>query len=117
MPYPSNFPFINSTYALQQMDKSSYYNPEPLYIVLIWTLSVIVFYIMPQPEPAPEPAPEPEPDNENDWNPVGIYRDYSTYTTHLLYQNKKTRVWRFRNRKGYVYPEKKDLALYGTRLT
>jgi len=102
------------------MDNSSYYNPEPQYLVLlIWTLSVVVFYTlaMHQPEPIKEPEPEPEPDNENDWNPVGIYRDYSTYTTHLLYQNKKSRVWRFRNRQGYVYPEKKDLALYGTRLT
>ena len=74
-----------------------------------------------EPEPELEPEPEPEPetktDNENDWKPVGIYRDYSTYTTHLLYRHKDTRAWRFRNRKGYVYPEKKDLALYGTRLT
>ena len=133
MPYPSNFPLVYHLHNFTETFSHTHTTQDIQYlIVCIWILFLIIFYLFavidmqePEPEKESEKGPEPEPerthvtevDEENDWKPIGIYRDYSTYTTHLLYQHKTSRIRRFRNRKGYVYPEKKDLALYGTRLT
>ena len=145
MPYPSNFPLVYHLHNFTETLSYKHTAQDIQYLIVgIWILGLITFYLFavidiqePEPEPekesesepekesekGPEPEPEPEPelkqevDEENDWKPIGIYRDYSTYTTHLLYQHKTSRIRRFRNRKGYVYPDKKDLALYGTRLT
>jgi len=135
MPYPSNFPLVYHLHNFTETLSYKHTAQDIQYLIVgIWILGLITFYLFAvidtpekeseteteteaEAEPEPETELKQEVDEENDWKPIGIYRDYSTYTTHLLYQHKTSRIRRFRNRKGYVYPDKKDLALYGTRLT